>query len=74
MNNQDYESEALIMAKSVKFLRKEILSWKAPPFTCQFPPDCQESSVPTMLMAVAKGPVGQVLAGPTFRSILIKWA
>ena len=26
-----------------------------------------------LCMAVAKGPVGQVLAGPTFRSILIKW-
>ena len=47
MNNQDYESEALIMAQSVKFLRKKILSWKAPPFTGQFPPNCQESSVPT---------------------------
>ena len=49
------------MAKSVKFLRKEILSWKAPPFTGQFPPDCQESSVPTML----KFFVSKLLHGPS---------
>lgn len=49
VNERDYESKALIMAKSVKLLRKEMLSWKPLPFTGQFLPNCQETSVPTTL-------------------------
>lgn len=46
---RDYESEAILMAQTVKVLRREILSWKPLPFTGQFPPDCQVTALPTML-------------------------
>jgi len=45
----DYNSEALAIAKAVKILRREILSWKLLPFSGQFPPDCQRTSLPTSL-------------------------
>ncbi len=61
VNNLDYESEALMMIKLVKHLRKEILSWKPPPFTGQFPPNCQEFSVPTILKLF----VSMLLNGPS---------
>ena len=44
---RDYKSEALTIAKAVKILRREILSWKPLPFNGQFQPDCQSQSLPT---------------------------
>ena len=41
-----------MMIKLVKYLRKETLSWKPPTFTGQFPPNCQDLSVPTILVSM----------------------
>ena len=49
MDAQDYECQMLIMAKVVKFLRREILSSKSSPFTGNFLPECQNQSVPAAL-------------------------
>ena len=46
---QDYESQMLVIAKVVKFLRREILSLKSSPYTGNFSPECQDKSVPAAL-------------------------
>ena len=49
MDAQDYESQMLVIAKVVKFLRREILCLKSSPYTGNFSPECQEKSVPAAL-------------------------
>ena len=49
MDAQDYESQMLVIAKVVKFLRREILSLKSSPYTGNFSPECQDKSVPAAL-------------------------
>ena len=56
----DYESDALAMAKAVKILRREVLSWKSLPFNGQFQPECQSKSLPTTLKCF----VSNLLNGP----------
>ena len=45
----DFESEAFLITKLVKLMRKEIFDASSFQFSGDFPPKCQENSVPTML-------------------------
>lgn len=64
VNFRDYESEALIIARTVKILRRDILSWKSQPFTGQFPPGCQDAALPATL----KHFVSMLMNGPSVES------
>lgn len=60
----DYEADALMMAKMVKLLRREIFSSKTCSFTGHFPSDCQSMSVPTALKLF----VLMLIDGPNVKS------
>ena len=52
MNSRDFESEALLVSKLTKIIRKEIFQWKKFHFTGKFPPECQNDSVPTLIKSL----------------------
>ena len=49
LENRDYESEAFMMTKLAKVIRKELFDHKPLQFNGTFPDSCQSESVPTIL-------------------------
>ena len=60
--NEDFDSEALILAKASNIIRHDIFKLKQC-FDGQFLPDCQEKSIPSTRTAL----VNMILAGPNIR-------
>ena len=60
--NEDFDSEALILAKASNIIRRDIFKLKQC-FDGQFLPDCQEKSIPSTRTAL----VNMILAGPNIR-------
>ena len=52
LDSRDFESEALLICKVAKIIRKEIFQWKQFQFSGEFPPNCQSHSVPTLLQSL----------------------
>ena len=59
----DYEGDALLLAKTAKLLRKEIVSYSGFTFDGRFPSGCQQGSVPSTLKTL----VSMVLNGPDLK-------
>ena len=49
MMESNYDNEAVILAKEVKIVHKEIISYKNFHFDSKFPVGCQQASVPSTL-------------------------
>ena len=60
---RDFESEAFLMTKLVKLMRKEIFDTSSFHFSGDFPSRCQENSVPTMLKTF----MSMLLSGPNLQ-------
>ena len=60
MSHCNFESEAILMAKLVKVMRQEICDRKPFQFSGNFPPKCQENSIPTTLKIF----ISMLLNGP----------
>ena len=52
IDSRDFNSEALLVSKLAKTIRKEIFQWKKFSFNGQFPADCQRDSVPPLLKSL----------------------
>ena len=60
---RDFESEAFLMTKLVKLMRKEIFDMSSFQFSGNFPSRCQENSVPTILKTF----ISMLLIGPNLQ-------
>lgn len=60
--NEDFDSEALTLAKASKIIRRDVFKLKQA-FNGRFPTDCQETAVPSTLTAL----VNMILAGPNIK-------
>ena len=60
----NYEGDTVILAKSVKIIRKDIIEHELFYFEASFPPNCQENSIPTTLKML----VSTLLNGPDMKN------
>ena len=52
IDSRDFQSEALLILKLTKIIRREIIQWKKFSFNGQFPPNCQCDSIPPLLKSL----------------------
>ena len=61
--NTDYESDAMILAKAARIIRKDIFNFHGFHFSGSFPPGCQQESVPINLKYLSS----MLLNGPNLK-------
>ncbi len=52
LESRDFQSEALLLSKLTKIIRREIFQWKCFSFNGQFPNNCQCDSIPPLLKSL----------------------
>ena len=64
LDSHDFESEAFLICKVAKIIRKEIFQWKPFHFNGEFPPDCQSHSAPALLNSL----ISMLINGPNAKN------
>ena len=64
LDSRDFESEAFLICKVAKIIRKEIFQWKPFHFNGEFPPDCQSHSTPVLLNSL----ISMLINGPNAKN------